>query len=678
MDAEVGMAKAIARAKAKAPGKASAVCGPARYQSLAEIQAEAEGEVEARSVAVFDIETEAWDRFVVGGIIEVDGTYCEEWDENALFDRIIAQGPRAEVFTWNGGRFDFLWFLEIARRRDITCDIAAAGARITHIQVKQGPTLKDAFAVAPVSLQKAAAIAGITLTKETGLLCRETPECVTTGPVDLRCKGYCAIRREGMTAKERGFLSKYLKLDCEATRDIVLAIRAEADRSGYVLKGTIGGTAYATAKKICGFENAEWAVSTYDLARSGYYGGRVEVYRPRAPSGFARDLASAYPWALMVTKVPVGERIVIHGPRAGRAFLRGREGIYEADVFVPNMFIPPLPVRYKERVIFPVGYIEGGAWTRIELEAALNAGVVVRRWGRAVVWESAEAVCAPFVQQAWSRRAEAIAADNPGLKEWHKLVANSFTGKCAQTPDMERVLLCPDVVKLCQVRHPPDGSTPPPCSFGDRERCDRLNRSPKCCPTHGCNGSCGAYRSLDGPGGKLWASSFFRIADCAHVHWSAYLTARTRIELREQLIADGEGGRTAVYCDTDSCYSTVERTRRPGSDLGEWKDEGPWREWECLAPKVYRFLKPSGEPVVKAKGLSDITPEGWEAFARGEGVPSTRGVKSLRMAARERGTLFSRKGLTRQSHADGEWFGGRKLGADGLTRAVTVKEFEKG
>ncbi len=623
-------------------------------------QAEELGDLDR--IAFFDLETEAWDKFVCGGVIDEFGTYKEYDTEESCWQALLSIDHRVEVYAWNGGRFDFLWCLEQAREAGIECQISVAG-RVTRFKVKGGPTFKDACALVPLSLEKAATIAAFPLTKDTGLVC----SCAKP------CGGYCRIRRVGMTRDERAALSKYLRLDCEAGIAIVRAVRAEADRSGYVLRNTIGGTAYATAKAVCGFDDAEWTPDSYQLARSGYFGGRVEVYQPSVPEAHSCDLISAYPWALGATPLPVGDRIVISGARAERAFARGREGIYGVDVLVPEMFVPPLPCRTGARVVFPIGLVSG-AWTRIELAAALAEGCTVRRWSRAIVWEGAEAVCKPFVDQAFGRRALAIQEGNPGLKEWHKLVANSFTGKCAQQPDMERVLLNPSQVKLC-----PAG----PCGFPNRALCERLKRSRKCC-LHACEGGCGAFKPLDRKG-KLWTSSFFRIPDCGHVHWSAYLTAATRIEWRRQALADGQGGATLVYGDTDSIFSTERRTRReapPGGDeLGAWKYEGAIQRWRCLAPKVYEYERadphaPGGwKRVGKAKGLSGIDAEEWDSFSEGDSVTADRGVMSLKMAAKQ-DSLFTRKRITRTDRSDGLWFGGRKLGPDGRTYPATLAAFE--
>ena len=89
-------------------------------------------------------------------------------------------------------------------------------------------------------------------------------------------------------------------------------------------------------------------------------------------------------------------------------------------------------------------------------------------------------------------------------------------------------------------------------------------------------------------------SATWRIPANGYVVWSAYLTAKARIELHKQLVADGQDGLTAIYCDTDSCYSTTPRAYNLGSDLGQWLPEGTFenREWLWM-----RWIDRAGNPL---------------------------------------------------------------------------------
>jgi hypothetical protein len=289
--------------------------------------------------------------------------------------------------------------------------------------------------------------------------------------------------------------------------------------------------------------------------------------------------------------------------------------------------------------VFPTGTWLG-SFTGLELRAAESRGVTAQIH-RALVWSDAEPVMAPALAHLWSCRAQAKAEGNDSLAGWLKWFCNAPTGKLGESPEKERILFNPNEDKVRA--HGPD--------------CRRGKGRQKC--------RCGAWRPLDREG-KVWAAPFFRISDCAHLHWNAYLTAWTRLELLAQAEADGQGGRTCIYFDTDCVKATSERVKGIGEGLGEWGFEGSFRDWLALAPKVYRYRDAAGEWVVRGKGLPGLDFHGFEAFRRGEPWVVERGVLALRSAART-GNLFTRRRLSRSNHADGTHYGGRRLGSDGVT-----------
>jgi hypothetical protein len=581
---------------------------------------------------VLDIETESWDKFVLGEVLYDDGTrQVFDWREETEFvDLLLERG--GHLWSWNGGLFDTLWLLGHLRKRGVRCRAAMAGTRIVCLET-QGPqgrggerlAVHDAAALIPMSLAKAAGIAGIELEKDTGLPCR----------CGQKCGGYCSILR-GMDAGALRSLAAYLHRDCTATEAVLRAILKEAERCEYLLGQTVGSTSYKTAAKLCGIEKAEWESPMYRFARSAYYGGRVEVFRPESSTGHAYDINSAYPAALTRVELPTGVSMLVRGDRAARAFKRERPGCYMARVEVPSgVFAPPLPVRTPAgRVVFPTGRFRG-VWTFLELQRAQRSGVNVLV-DRGLVWSDSELVLAPFMLHGWACRARAAAEGNSSLAAWHKWVLNSCTGKFAEDPAKERVIINPS---------PEDIKT---CSCKVKRRC-----------------YCNAWRPLDDDG-EVWTAPFWRIPTNGHVHWAAYLTSATRIQLLDQIEADGLGGRTALYCDTDSVYATCERSHDIGPELGQWKSEGKISGWRSLAPKVYRFER-DGKVVVRGKGLPGLDADGFERFARGEAIVVERGVMGLRSAVRKGGETFTRKHLSRQNRADGRYFGGRELGRGGLT-----------
>lgn len=586
--------------------------------------------------AVLDIETEDWSTYVLGAVLTSDGDYFSTRNPRELVDRLLAMG--GTVWTWNGGLFDTLWLAQELSELKMEWSGNLAGPRVTWLE-SSGLIVRDAYALCPMTLKKAARIAGIELAKDTGLPCR----------CGAACGGYCSIRR-AMSEADFALVDHYLRRDCEATIAVLHALSAEADRCGYDLLGTVGGSSYRTFSRIAEVPAARWPnAAAYDRARAGYYGGRVEVFRPACERGFQYDINSAYPYALTQVELPVGEMMVVtDAAKAARAYARGKEGIYCARVVVPlDRFIPPLPKRTPAgRVVYPVGAY-GGDWTGLELRAAEARGVEVSIES-AIVWGDKERVMASALAIGWANRARAKAEGNDSLAAWHKWVCNSFTGKLAEDPHKERILGNPPdtSVVLCE------------CRPGRRVcRCD-------------------PWRPLDRDG-RVWAAPFYRRSPCAHVHWAAYLTAFTRVQLLAGLELAGEA---ACYSDTDSIKSARELDLAVGNDLGDWGSEGaffpgtlddgtPVPGFEAAAPKVYR-IHGEGGVTVRGKGLPGLTAAGFDAFVAGAPHEVARGVMSLKSAARApgEGGLFQRRKLSRRHHGDGIHYGGRVLDpASGLT-----------
>ncbi len=231
---------------------------------------------------------------------------------------------------------------------------------------------------------------------------------------------------------------------------------------------------------------------------------------------------------------------------------------------------------------------------------------------------------------------------------WLKWFANSFTGKTAQKPERESIQVNPEEkIKLC----PGMGTC-----YG------------------GCSGDCGRAYPIDADH-RIWSSSVWRLSDCSHIEIAAYLTAATRIELHTHSISDGQEGRTTAYMDTDCNFSTEARTVNMGNGLGQWKREGLFWDFRCLAPKTYAFVDPeTGEFVAKSKGIPMAEYNFEHLGGRFGGVLIDRGVDTFMTSVNRGGSLFKRKNLWRSVNADGLHFGDRLLGEDGLTHARDIQE----
>lgn len=599
---------------------------------------------------VFDIETEAWDKFVVGGLLDVkadDFYWYSHSDEEAYAKHLLSLD--GTLWAHNGGRFDTLWLAEWVRRLGLKAEVFASSARITLLKCNN-VQVRDSYALVPLALADAAGIAGLSKL-ETGLPC----EC------GKHCGGYCSIKRQGMSLDDFLRLVKYLEQDCRADAAVLQRLEAYAVQENLDLRGTIGASAWTTARRRYNLPDAKWDSSHYDLARKGYYGGRVQVFRPLVNhEAYSYDINSAYPDALARIELPVGKPTI--SDDASEDFLNGWPGIYTVTVYVPHMHIPPLPWRSRTgRIHYPVGRFTG-TWTEIELkDAVYNHEVEILGFGPSIIWPRTEPVLKTFAIEGWDIRAKA--GKTSALGKWIKLLLASFTGKVAQKPETETCFIDGDYENTCPANGLCHGALCGLSTIG-------------CCP-HRCMGTCATARAIGKAGSGIWATRKYRIPINGHIQWAAYLTAATRIKLGNQLRDDGQNGLTAVYCDTDNVVSTSERTAGIGDEntLGAWLFEGRRLgamvdgvfipAFEAIGPKMYRirteFPDKKGKQVkVRAKGISE--PD-WNLLKAH--LPNTmeRGVQQFRTAARGE-NLFAIKRLTRRSNYDGFTFGDRIRGID--------------
>lgn len=578
---------------------------------------------------VWDIECAHWDRFLCGELLAANGDAVQCWNEDEFADAMLSR--EGIWFAHFGGRYDMLWLLDIASRRGLEWSARMRGSGILSARIGD-LEVRDSHAIIPMSLAQAAGLAGKKKTS-TGLPC----ECGTS------CGGYCALARP-LSVAERALVGDYLHNDCEVLLSVLEAVQARALDEGITMRATIGGTAWATARAWLDLPPSGHDVGTYKRLREGYFGGRTEVFRAIAKRGDRYDIHSSYPAALQRVALPEGTGRLVRGSTlAGNYFAAGADGIYGARVTVrDDCYIPPLPYRASDRLLYPTGPVDG-VWTGLELRHALEHGASLDSvtWG--YVWASSRPVLREYAERVWSLRADAAERGDDAWASWYKWLANSLTGKLAQSLENQSLDFEPA---------PENGA---PAMDGDAVDVIACFH-----------------------GGYFYVTETRRVDACAHVQWAAYLTAEARVELHRQLL---EADRAALYCDTDSVYSSRPLDRRIGPELGEWGHEGAMTDWRALAPKVYRYRctgckkHPSGGWHVRGKGMPGLDSPGFEALARGEAWTTDRGVVGLRTSLRAKDSLFRRRTLTRGLKPVRGWIGGRETDGRGGTRPTTIDRY---
>jgi len=578
----------------------------------------------------WDIECWGWVHPVV--IVTRSVTHGVEvhWSMREAVQRMLKLGG-----TWwshNGGKYDTLAALEELRRLGVSMSISLSGSSVSRAQ-GGGLQLCDSYQVIPLGLERAAELAGRTCTP-LGWPC----SCGAS------CGGYCGITAR-MDATRRSQLAEYCVEDTGVALDALFALRDFAELHDFDLRGTIGGSAWATAQRWLGLPDADMSPAAWRRCRTGYYGGRVSVMRPVADHGRHWDISSAYPAALATTPLPVGAMSEYGSREAARMMRASRPGIYACTVHVPEMHTPPLPWVTRSGTAYPVGGVSG-VWALPEIAAAEARGCRVTSVEWCVVWEREELVFGDLMR-SWTDVRFSV-GKKTAWGAWMRLFPNSITGKLAEQPNRRFVRLHPPLseIRMCPFKSP--------------------------CTTAKC--VCDAYQQVDN-WGEMWSVPYFRQGASSHIHWAAYTTAATRGALLSGLETQGMD---AVYCDTDSIWTTSRHHPDPvGDALGEWALKGGWADWRCASPKSYAFVDAStGELTVRAAGARLHARE----WLEGEATQDRGALTFLDAAKRSRG-LFAPKRhrwTVPSGGATTGWYGDRMLDTHtGVTHPASCKELHE-
>jgi hypothetical protein len=284
-----------------------------------------------------------------------------------------------------------------------------------------------------------------------------------------------------------------------------------------------------------------------EFVRSGYHGGRVEVFKRQSDHLMCYDVNSMYPYVMC-------EDLPIEYIAESRQLKENYYGFVQAEVIVPDIYIPVLPIR-QEKLFFPIGKIKS-IWTVEELRIAENFGCRIQKVYKAVYFRTAP-ILREFVTKLYQLKKT---ADEP-TRTIAKYLLNSFYGKFGQAP-IKRVYMTEfdAPAKAWPIVHS-DGT---PSGFAYHERTSRA-----------------AYLLP---------------------HISAAVTSKARLHLLSRLTD------SIYYCDTDSVFTTD--IMETSKEMGDWSlvGEGECRFWQ---PKLYKF---KGE--WKAKGLD--RKQSIDAFVNGD------------------------------------------------------------
>lgn len=441
--------------------------------------------------------------------------------------------------------------------------------RLVRVKFRGYPAeLADSYALLPASLER---------------LCAsfDLPPDLKKQHLDWAAAGYRSLEEFfAQVPVDDPAYRDYLRHDVLALYALLEKLRAETGFSPEAFQKipTASSLALKTFARLYPFEYQEICrpklSPTLDQAlRRALSGGRTEVFRTRARDAEHYDVNGLYPYVMAHHDYPCGYPATFQGAEAKEAwhaFQAGypwKFGHFTATVHVPAMPIPPLPWRYRGRLLFPVGTFTGD-FVGAELQYAVACGASVVEVETAYVWRHGRR----FFGEWGDRIAEEKAHATGARREVWKRLGNGSFGKFA----MERVRVqtwddTPENRAKAEARSLPYTTW---YAHGDFSR---------------------PYLDVLAP---VWAPY-------VQPQIGAHITAYARITLHRMLVRGETEFGGAVYADTDSIVTRapIDPEEVHPTEAGRWKHEGHVVEGLYLSPKFYAERLSDGQEVLRSKGL---------------------------------------------------------------------------
>lgn len=301
-------------------------------------------------------------------------------------------------------------------------------------------------------------------------------------------------------------------------------------------------------------------IDVHDKVFKAYYGGRTEVFKRGL---FKRvncyDINSLYP-SVMIKKLPDPnsyQELAV----SDQFTIDNYEGVTYIEGYQSKCYLPILPVRYDNKLIFPIGLIKG-YYTNIEIREALKNGFKIKKIGSGVIYTKTEYVFKEFVNDKYEKR-KIKQSNNDPMEVTDKLTMNSLYGKFAYNYREKNSLI--PINELTEK------------DIETSEFIEDLG-----------NG----YVTLSSNSG-LPCSYSFPIFSC-------YITAYARLKIHKEMSKVKD---KLIYCDTDSMFLMDNKKIKSSKELGKFKLEYYTDEGIFIKPKMYlsKYAKIKGVNSIKTK-----------------------------------------------------------------------------
>jgi hypothetical protein len=319
---------------------------------------------------------------------------------------------------------------------------------------------------------------------------------------------------------------------------------------------TLASTALAVWREVFWKREVRKPIpEVWNAAHAAYHGGRTQAFAVGTfPQVTVIDVASMFPWAMTTAPLPLPWGLVSRVPRRG---VIDGAGVYHVRVR-SQLARPQLPVRTTRGTVYPNGSWSGW-YVGEELLAFLAAGGDCDVLSGFRFLES----CRPFdgyVRSLFRRKQAAR-----GLRR--TLYKSLLTGLYGKFGQQGRKVRCVPVAKFLELERAP---------LNARE----------------WNGL--VIFQEDGPP-PPWGNNV----------WPAFVTARARVRLAQEIRALEQRGARPLYCDTDSVMFLGNGGRYPerARRVGDFEMKGRFRRMLIVGKKEYALETSPGRWLAHVKGV---------------------------------------------------------------------------
>jgi hypothetical protein len=361
---------------------------------------------------------------------------------------------------------------------------------------------------------------------------------------------------------------EYCKRDCEILdKSLNMFFKTMINEYNVKPRLTTASSAMAVFKH-CFYKMGEivFNKSLDETCRNAYYGGRTEVHSERLENGYCFDVNSLYPSVMKGGNVYPSPEYMIKEPNPTNKklldLLKTHEGAAFIKVYCPDMQVPLLPYRNKDKLIFPVG-IFSGWYCFPEIRKAIELGYEIIEVFDIIHTIPIDSPFDFFITEMYNKRLE-CKKNNDALEYFYKILMNSLYGKFAQRNEIREIGYEADEGK---------------CFDPELEFKQFSNDS-----------DYGYWCKKDQTANE-------QRADHDIVIWAAYVTCHARLKLYSYM---EKTDFNFAYCDTDSLYTPIELPTSKA--LGEMKLEYIVKDCIFIRPKHYSYVV-NEEKHMKIKGI---------------------------------------------------------------------------